>query len=344
MQRKRTPDHLFTVMKKWFFISALAAVLSVASGCTKEGSKIATNENPDSAVSITYLGKGFTDERSYYGDLFNIEAPEGFTYDFTVTTDKVIESRYGSLGAFLSTYADNMVGNLSANGIAVKDYLKSGGCNCTYGILPEGDYTFYVFEFDYSGQATGICYSKKFTVGEYLSCKIDGGLSLQADWQAKYIGRYEDFDNTGASIHCDRISSSGTGDAYYYHVFFPAGTEKSEEELMAAFKSGSGFDDLKGGDGIVEWYKMIAPNYGYLAGLDWLLAKGDIDKSSGYMDYTLSGRNTGMFDVYTVEMLLNGHLTGRYGKTTLEISGTPDIKERDAVAGQTKAQIMKMRL
>ena len=113
-------------MKKWFFISALAAVLSVAGGCTKEGSKIETNENPDSAVSITYLGKGFTDEGSYYGDLFNIEAPEGFTYDFTVTTDKVIESRYGSLGAFLSTYADNMVGNLSANGIAVKDYLKSG--------------------------------------------------------------------------------------------------------------------------------------------------------------------------------------------------------------------------
>lgn len=43
-------------------------------------------------------------------------------------------------------------------------------------------------------------------------------------------------------------------------------------------------------------------------------------------------------------MLLNGHITGRYGKTTLEITGTPDIKALDAVQNASKAQMRKMRL
>ena len=62
------------------------------------------------------------------------------------------------------------------------------------------------------------------------------------------------------------------------------------------------------------------------------------------MDYTLTGEGTGTYDVYTVEMLLNGHITGRYGKTTLEITGTPDIKALDAVQNASKAQMRKMRL
>lgn len=344
MQRKRTPDHLFTVMKKWFFISALAAVLSVAGGCTKEGSKIATNVNPDSAVSITYLGKGFTDEGNKYGDIFSIVAPEGFTYDFTVTTDSFIEARFGSLQSFLASYSENLRSNLSANGIELKDYLRVGGGDYSNGVLPEGSYTFYVFEFDSSGQATGVCYSKAFTVSEYLSFGVDGDLSLQEDWKAEYIGRYNNVDNSGNVITCDRISSSGTGDAHYYHVICPSGSINNDEDLLEAFRKGSGVDDLKGGEGLIEWYKMIAPVYNYLAGLDYLLAKGDKKEETGYMDYTIQWNPTTDYDVYTVEMLLNGHITGRYGKTTLEISGKPDIKLMGSAAGQTKAQIMKMRL
>ena len=161
---------------------------------------------------------------------------------------------------------------------------------------------------------------------------------------AEYLGRYADVSATGLPIKCDRLSSSGTGDAYYYHVICRPGSIKTEEELLNAFEKGAGLDDLQGGQGLLDWYKMIAPNFGYLAELDWILAKGGADVESGYMDYTLEDEAVGTFDVYTVEMLLNGHITGRYGKTTLEITGTPDIKASEAAANDTKAQMRKRKL
>ena len=48
------------------------------------------------------------------------------------------------------------------------------------------------------------------------------------------------------------------------------------------------------------------------------------------MDYTIG--KTGMFDVYTVEIMLDGHISGRYGKTTLNISGSPDLANPQEVA------------
>lgn len=336
MQRIRPFLHLVNAMKIWRLIPVLMAAAAILPACNKDASNLTFEENPDNSVKITYMGKGFNNAR--YGDIFQIETGDDFRYDFTVVTG----SQISSLGTFVSLHLENIVGNLNAQNIDLDDYFAAGTGSYIHGILPQGDYKALVMEVDGSGKSTGVCYTKSFSVSEYISYAVDGALSPQVDWKAEYLGRYEDVNGMGNPILCDRISSSGTGDAYYYHVLCPAGSIKTERDLLDAFQNGSDVDDLKGGNGLLEWYKMLAPNFNYQAGLDWLLAKGGKDVESGYMDYTLTG--TGTYDVYTVEMLLNGHITGRYGKTTLKITGTPNIKAIDAVRSAGKIQMRKMRL
>ena len=305
-------------MKLWRLIPALPAAAALLLACSKDVSAN-IEENPDDSVKITYMGKGFNN--ASYGDIFQIEAAPDFRYDYTIITGS-----QPSLGSFVNLYLDNLVGNLNAQNIAPDEYFATGNGTFTFGILPAGEYKVLVMEVNDLGNSTSVCFTKTITVQDYISFSVDGKLSPQTDWKAEYLGRYEDISSTGASIICDRISSSGTGDAYYYHVICRSGSIKTEEDLLNAFAKGSDIDDLNGGEGLLELYKMIAPGYNYQAGLDWILARGGEGADSGYMDYTLKGNETGTFDVYTVEMLLNGHITGKYGKTTLAITGSPDIK------------------
>ena len=328
-------------MKSWKLIPALLAVAAILPACEKNNVK-QVEENPDDSVKITYLGKGFDQAR--YGDIFQIETTADFRYEYTITDDKWINSHFGSISSFVSNYFNNLGYYLEAEKIDQKGYFHRGTDSYIYGILPEGTYKILVMEVDEDGKYTGICYTNSFTVLEYINFSIDGKLSPQAEWKAEYLGRYVDVSGNGNSILCDRFTTSGAGDAYYYHVICKPGSIKTEEDLRNAFAKGAEIDDLKGGEGLLDWYKMIAPNYNFQAGLDWLLAKGGKDDSNGYFDYTLSGQNTGTFDVYTVEMLLNGHITGKYGKTTLEITGTPDIKATAAADNAGKSQMRKMRL
>ena len=324
-------------MKFWKHIPLLLAMLVASSACVENIEDGKIDENPDEAVKITYLGKGFQADKTFYGDLFRIEAEAGFTYDYLVMSKSTLLSKYGSLASFVYTYPSAMLKALAQQGRKLEEYLITGPGTFSYGILPEGKYTIIVIGIDMTGASSGVCYTKEFEVASYISCEMDGPLSPQADWKAEYLGRYQDQDTAGNPILCDRISSSGTGTALYYHVICPAGSIKTSEDLISAFRKGSGVDDLKGGEGVIEWYKMIAPSYNYLVGLDELLAKGGKDAPNGYMDYTLGTPSTGTFDVYTVEMLLNGHITGRYGKTTLEIDGTPNIKALGAVPASSRA-------
>lgn len=282
-------------MKIWKYIPVMVAVMVAMPACI--------SEMEESEVRITYLGKGFQSGYTVYGDLFSVEAEEGFVYDYQVLSSNAQRNRYGASG----------------------EEPVSGTGTYACGILPEGSYLFVVSETAPAHGMSGRRYTKEFEVTNYISYEMKGKLSPQVGWKAEYLGRYSDQDASGQAILCDRISSSGTGDALYYHVICPAGSIKTSEELLEAFRKGSA-DDLKGGEGLIEWYKMIAPSYNYLIGLDELLANGGKDSDSGYMDYVLSAPSTGTFDVYTVEMLLNGHITGRYGKTTLEITGSPNIK------------------
>ena len=299
-------------MKFWKYIPVLLAVAVIAPGCIDELGKPTLNDNPDDAVTITYLGKGFMADKTIYGDLFSVEADEDFTYDYSISPIGIQQAKHGNQG----------------------NQVLSGTGTYACGLLPEGKYVFVVKELTPDRKATGTRYTKDIEITSYISYEMDGKLSPQAGWKAAYLGRYPDQDASGATIYCDRISSAGTGNALYYHVICPSGAIKSSEDLLVAFRKGSGVDDLRGGEGLIDWYKMIAPSYNYLIGLDELLAKGGKDVDSGYMDYTLGTPSTGTFDIYTVEMLLNGHITGRYGKTTLEITGTPNIK---AVAASPSA-------
>ena len=313
-------------MKFWKYIPVLLAVLVTVPACVNTVEDSNVNENPDEAVSITYLGKGFKSESTVYGDLFRIEADEAFTFDYLVMSRNSLASKYGSMAGFAYAYPKALQAALALKGRTLADYLVSGSGTYAYGILPEGSYTLIIIEIDPSGTSSGVCYTKDFEVGGYISYGVDGKLSLQKDWTAEYLGRYSDLSATGMPVLCDRISSTGTGNAFYYHVICPAGSIKNDDDLLAAFRKGAGVDDLKGGEGVLEWYKLIAPTYNYLEGLELILAKGGKDADNGYMDYILGNPSSGSFDVYTVEMLRNGHISGRYGKTTLEINGKPDIK------------------
>jgi len=316
------------------------------SACAKNEFETDAVENPDDAVKITYMGKGFSTGTAFYGDQFQFEAPDDFYFDFVVLTEAAYKNNYGSPSALASQHTESLSNNLKFNNIAIEDYLLHGSCTESYQILPEGDYTVYVLEIGFNGKSSGVVYSKKFTVKDYIAFHIDGDLQLQSDWVAEYMGRYASQSATGDDIWCDRITTKGTGDALYYHVFAPAGAITSEQELKAIFEKGCDVDDLKGGQGLIEWYKLIAPqiNFGY--GLNWLLAKGYKDSERGFMDYTL--KSTGTYDVYTVEMLLNGHISGRYGKTTLDITGSPNLADPAEVAKSGRqsrlATIGKMRL
>ena len=290
-------------MKIWRNILVLVAVIAMAPACI-DGFEIAKiDENPDDAVIITYLGKGFLNNNTVYGDLFQIDAEEGMLYDYKVVPKSALRSKYTPSG----------------------EEPVSGSGTYACGILPEESYAFVVLEMNPKEGSIGRRYAKEFEPTSYISYGVDGKLSPQAGWKAEYLGRYEDKDAAGNTIKCDRISTSGTGDALYYHVICPAGFIKTSEDLLEAFRKGAGADDLRGGEGLIEWYKTIAPSYNYLIGLDGLLARGGKDSDSGFMDYTLGTSSTGTFDVYTVEMLLNGHITGRYGKTTLEINGKATV-------------------
>ena len=324
-------------MKIWKYIPVLAAIAVMLPACIGDLGQGNVDENPDDAVKITYLGKGFQADKTVYGDLFSVEADGAFMYDYLVMSKSTLRSKYGTLVGFVLRYPSVLAASLEKEGRTMADYLVSGSGTYAYGVLPEGTYTFFVIEMTPEGEATGICYTKEFTVGSYLSYEMEGKLDPQAGWKAEYLGRYEDKDAAGKTIYCDRISTSGTGDALYYHVICPAGFIKTSEDLLEAFRKGAGTDDLNGGEGLIEWYKMLAPSYNYLVGLDALLAKGGKDSDSGFMDYTLGTPSTGTFDVYTVEMLLNGHITGRYGKTTLEITGTPNIKSLGGAATASRA-------
>ena len=161
----------------------------------------------------------------------------------------------------------------------------------------------------------------------------DDNLSFQPEWEAVYIGRYTDTDANGNPVSRDRIYSVGTDSAYYYHVIARKGDIRTKSELKKMFLDGSGVDDVSGRNGVLKWFSILSSTYDN-ASLSWILARGGADSEIGYLDYTiLSDPNIGEFDVYTVEMSLDGELSGRYGHTVLDISGMPDIKTPEMISG-----------
>lgn len=164
---------------------------------------------------------------------------------------------------------------------------------------------------------------------EEIKYDVDGPLVLQQDWKPVYVGRY-DFADDGRVVALDRLSALGTGGAFYYHVFVRAGQIKNEEDLLTAFKEGTGIDDLNGGRGVINWYKALS-SHDSAYSLHSVLAYGGVDSDYGYMDYDIKG--DGIYDVYVVEMLLNGHISGRYGVSELDINGDPLISDLSFITG-----------
>lgn len=151
--------------------------------------------------------------------------------------------------------------------------------------------------------------------------EVDGQPVLCEDWKAEYMGRYETMRPDGEVATIDRLSADGTGEAYYYHVVTPRGSmdSKDTDALLELFAEG-GIDDLGGGKGILEWLSMYQNSSSFKeeeVSLADLLARGGPEDEGGFIDYSIGV--SGLVDVYVVEMLLNGHITGKYGKTTLRI-------------------------
>ena len=302
-------------------IPAILLTMSMLTSCLGINNyNVEAHENADEDVTISYLGKGFGAGVAFYGDLFQIEADADFRYDVVVLTDAAYRSRYGSANALINMYTEGLVKLLEMKEIKLEDYLLKGTQTHGEQILPQGNYKVYVIGIGLDGTPTGDLYSKAFTVKTYLDCETDGRFQLQSGWKAEYLGR----------------------NAYYYHVFSAPGALKTDQELRNAFENGCGIDDLKGAKGLIEWYKLIAGQEDYRLGLNWLLAKGYKDEDTGFMDYTLTANGT--YDVYTVELLLNGHITGRYGKTTIDIDGTPDLASISEVVKSGKRGINRTKL
>ena len=324
-------------------IPAILLTMSMLTSCLGINNyDVEAHENADEDVTISYLGKGFGAGVAFYGDLFQIEADADFRYDVVVLTDAAYRSRYGSANALINMYTEGLVKLLEMKEMKLEDYLLKGTQTHGEQILPQGNYKVYVIGIGLDGTPTGDLYSKPFTVKSYLDCETDGKPQLMSDWKAEYLGRYVGTNGSGEPINIDRISSSGTGSAYYYHVFSAPGALKTDQELRNAFENGCGIDDLKGAKGLIEWYKLVAAQEDYRLGLNWLLAKGYKDEDTGFMDYTLTANGT--YDVYTVELLLNGHITGRYGKTTIDIDGTPDLASISEVVKSGKRGINRTKL
>lgn len=319
-----------TIRALVFRALTLALAAAALSSCFAfDDNSVTARENADDSVKISYLGKGYAVGVAFYGDLFRVEAPEDFTYDLVVLTAGAY-NQYGSASALVNRYTESLVRTLEMNHTNLEDYLLHGNYNNGEQILPRGDYTVYAIGIDMDGKPTGALYSKPFTVKSYVDFKLDGKLERQFDWDAVYLGRYQSTDYDGNPIYCDRISSDCDEETFYYHVISAPGALKTDQELLNAFEKGCGLDDLKGAKGLLEWYKLLAPEHDYRIGLDALAARGFKDKDNGYMDYTIG--KTGLFDVYTVEIMLDGHISGRYGKTTLNISGSPDLANPQEVA------------
>jgi hypothetical protein len=156
---------------------------------------------------------------------------------------------------------------------------------------------------------------------ETVSYGVSGTLRLQKKWTAVYIGRYDaSAPEAKNAEYLDRLSAEGTGSAMYFHVIAKHGSLKGDEDILDAFRDGTGVGKTMGGKALVEWFKALV-SLGRVETLSGILACGGPGDANGYMDYTIG--NTGTFDVYVVEMLPNGHISGRYGLTTLEISGEP---------------------
>ena len=151
--------------------------------------------------------------------------------------------------------------------------------------------------------------------------EVDGQPVLCEDWKAEYLGRYETLGPDGEVMSIDRLSADGTGEAYYYHVVTARGSmdSKDSDALLELFAEG-GIDDLGGGNGVLKWFSIYQNSSSFReedVSLADLLARGGPEDEGGFIDYSI--RVSGLVDVYVVEMLLNGHITGKYGKTTLRI-------------------------
>ena len=228
-------------------IPAILLTMSMLTSCLGINNyNVEAHENADEDVTISYLGKGFGAGVAFYGDLFQIEADADFRYDVVVLTDAAYRSRYGSANALINMYTEGLVKLLEVKEMKLEDYLLKGTQTHGEQILPQGNYKVYVIGIGLDGTPTGDLYSKAFTVKTYLDCETDGRFQLQSGWKAEYLGRYTGTDGSGGSINIDRISSSGTGNAYYYHVFSAPGALKTDQELRNAFENGCGIDDLKG--------------------------------------------------------------------------------------------------
>ncbi len=284
-------------MKK--IAALLVMVLPLLCGCGPDGLE-GDRSRPidDGKVGIEYLGKDWGAEATLYGDWFSISAPEDFAYRYAVAA------------------AGSPVPSGSSDG----EILSGTGSGTVWGgVIPSGKYVFYVIETDADGNPSDRYYAKDFTVTEDISFGIDGEPSYQSNWRPVYVGSYADVDDA-SSGWLDRLSAEGTGDVLYYHVVAKHNSIFSNEELLDAFEKGAGLDDLQGGAGLIAKFRSITGLLGnWNSGLDLMLACGGAGDELGYIDYKL--KEPGYHDVYVVEMRLNGHITGRYGKASLPING-----------------------
>lgn len=185
--------------------------------------------------------------------------------------------------------------------------------------------------------AVSSCDKIDASVQDDISYGVDGALRLQKKWTAVYIGRYAEEQESKSPSYIDRLSAEGTGEAMYYHIVAEHGSLAGEDQLLAAFKDGTGVGGTMGGKALIEWFKALySLNEEHAAGLDAVLACGGPDAENGYMDYSIG--STGLYDVYIVEMLPNGHISGRYGMTELEITGTPMLSDINFLSGMNSGK------
>lgn len=306
-----------TICKKLLILTAAALM---ASSCGKV--------YIDEEIRIDYMGKGFSPEMDWWGDWFDVKVPKSYLYDYIVLTDAELAAYYTDIKGLVDALPGELEASMAHSGITWKEYLLRGPGECSCDALEPGDYTFYLVEFNSDGTTTGEVYLQEFTVTEGLAFGIDSySLVFEDSWKPVYLGRGSDVDDDKQPYDFDRFSATGTPEnVLYYHVFTVPGALTDANQMLEAFAKGG--LEAGGGEYMISAYwdyaAYIRELFNTNIDLSWILACGGPQDDYGFLDYELP--SNGVYDVYVVEMLLNGHITGHFGKGTINVDGSPIAK------------------
>lgn len=283
--------------------------------------------NEDTVIHIEYMGKGFNPEMTWWGDWFDVRVPAKFLFDYMVLSDADLEKYYTDVKGLVDALPGEIAKSIEKSGITLDQYLLRGSGECSWEALEPGKYTFYLIEFNPDGTTTGEVYYLDFTVTDGLAFGIDSYVPvLEEGWMPVYLGRGSAVDDNKQPYYYDRFSATGTSpNMLYFHVFTVPGALTNANDLIQAFAKG-GLEGA-GGESFVQHYWSYASymeeRYNQKIDLSYVLACGGPHSDTGYLDYELP--SNGIYDVYVVEMLLNGHVTGHFGVASVNVTGTPAL-------------------